>query len=197
MEDLFDKTTSLSSTKNVTREALHDRQISMRGFRRSDGLYEVEGSVTDRKPRAFTAPGGGRTVAAHEPIHEMGVRLVFDDSMVVRAVNTFMSATPYGTCSGGADALESLIGLRIGAGWNSEVRRRLGGGRSCTHLLELLSPLATAALQSMGELRMNAPDPVDANGRPMKIDSCYAYAADGEVVALRWPQFQRNHGSST
>lgn len=29
----------------VTREELHFRSIEMRGFRRSDGLYEVEGRV--------------------------------------------------------------------------------------------------------------------------------------------------------
>ena len=37
-----------------TREELHFRRIDMRGYRRSDGLLEVEGRVTDRKPTDFT-----------------------------------------------------------------------------------------------------------------------------------------------
>ena len=37
--------------EQVIREEIHHCRIEMRGFRRSDGLYEVEGRVTDRKPR--------------------------------------------------------------------------------------------------------------------------------------------------
>lgn len=32
---------------DITREELHFRRIDMRGYRRSDDLYEVEGRVTD------------------------------------------------------------------------------------------------------------------------------------------------------
>jgi hypothetical protein len=31
------------------RAELHFRRIDMRGFRRSDGLFEVEGRITDRR----------------------------------------------------------------------------------------------------------------------------------------------------
>ena len=37
----------------VTREELHFRRIDMRGWRRSDGLYEVEGRVIDHKPNVY------------------------------------------------------------------------------------------------------------------------------------------------
>jgi len=177
--------------EDATREELHSRRIDMRGFRRSDGLFEVEGRVTDRKSREFTPASGGRVVPAHEPVHDMGVRLVFDDSMVVHDVQTFTDAAPYPACPEGGRALQSLKGVRIAAGWNGEVRSRLSGARSCTHLMELLTPLATTAIQTMIALRMDQPEPLDANGRPRKIDSCYAYAAEGELVARRWPQFGR------
>jgi hypothetical protein len=176
----------------VTREELHFRRIDMRGFRRSDGLYEVEGRVIDRKPHDFTPASGGRTVPAHEPIHDMGVRLVFDDRMVVRDVQTFTRAAPYPVCPEGGRALQSLKGLRMVSGWSREVRSRLGGARSCTHLMELLIPMATTAFQSLGTIRPGQPEPVDANGRPIKIDSCYAYAAERELVLQRWPQFHRS-----
>ena len=57
----------------VTREELHFRRIDMRGYRRSDGLLEVEGRVTDRKPNDFTPYSGGRHVPAGVPVHDMGV----------------------------------------------------------------------------------------------------------------------------
>lgn len=175
----------------MTREELHVRRIDMRGYRRSDGLYEIEGRVTDRKPYDFVPGGGGRAVPANEAIHDMGVRLVFDDEMVVREVHTFSEAYPYADCPAGGTALQSLIGLRMASGWTREVRSRLDGGRSCTHLMELLTPLATAAIQSLSIVRKDRPEPLDANGRPRKIDSCYAYAAERELVKIHWPEFHR------
>jgi hypothetical protein len=174
---------------DIAREELHFRRIDMRGFRRSDGLYEVEGRVIDRKPQLFEAGSGGRRVPAGEPIHDLGVRLVFDKDMLVHDVETFTAAAPYAPCPEGGRALQSLKGVRMASGWSREVRNRLSGARSCTHLMELLIPLATTAIQSLSSVRSDRPDPVDANGRPLKIDSCYAYAAEREVVLQRWPQF--------
>jgi hypothetical protein len=176
---------------SVSREELHFRRIDMRGYRRSDGLYEVEGRVVDRKPHDFTPASGGRSVAAHQPIHDMGVRLVYDDRMVVHDVQTFTSAAPYEICPEGGRALQSLKGLRMVSGWSREVRSRLGGERSCTHLMELLIPLATTAFQSLSTVHAGKPDVLDANGRPVKINSCYAYGAERELVMKRWPEFYR------
>lgn len=175
----------------VTREALHTRCIDMRGYRRSDGLYEVEGRVTDRKSADFTPASGGRPVAAGEPIHDMGVRLVYDESLVVHEVQTFTHAAPYAICPEAGPALQSVKGLRMTSGWGREVRSRLGGARGCTHLMELLMPLATTALQTLGGSRPGRPEALDANGRPLKIDSCYAYGAGRELVRQRWPEFHQ------
>jgi len=175
----------------VTRQEMHFRRIDMRGYRRSDGLYEVEGRVTDRKAEDFTPASGGRPVPAGEPVHDMGVRLVYDDRMVVHDVQTFTRAAPYPVCPEAGRALQSIKGLRMTGGWGREVRARLGGARGCTHLMELLMPLATTAFQTLGGTRAGQPERVDATGRPLKIDSCYAYAAGGELVRQRWPQFFR------
>jgi hypothetical protein len=42
---------------------------------------------------------------------------------------------------------------------------------------------------------MHQPDRLDENGKPVKIDSCYAYAASGALVLRRWPAFHRPAGS--
>lgn len=178
---------------NVVREELHFRRIDMRGYRRSDGLFEVEGRVIDRKPGDFMPASSSRLVPAHEPIHDMGVCLVFDKAMVVHEVKTFTDAAPYSVCPEGGRALQSLKGVRIAAGWSREVRSRLSGARSCTHLMELLMPLATTAIQSMSGLRVDEKEAVDASGRPKKIDSCYAYSAERELVHRRWPEFHIPH----
>jgi hypothetical protein len=40
-------------------------------------------------------------------------------------------------------------------------------------------------------LYRSQPERVGADGRPLKIDSCYAYGAERELVRLRWPRFHR------
>lgn len=176
----------------VTREPLHIRRIAFQGFRRSDGLFEVEGHLTDQKPLDFTPPSSQRVVRAHDPIHDIGLRVVFDLDMVVHAVSTFIRAYPYRECPGGGDSLQALVGLRIGAGWSGEVRKRLPPGETCTHLREILIPLATAAIQAVNPLRAQVLlDATDASGKPLKIDSCYAYGASRELVLQRWPAFHR------
>lgn len=175
----------------VTREELHFRRIDMRGFKRSDGLFEIEGRVVDRKPRDFS-PRFGRSVPANQPIHDLGVRLVFDENMVVLEVEAFTNAAPYTACPEGGRALQAIKGARMSSGWTREVRSRLGRAANCAHLVEILIPLATAAFQSVSAERMSEPDPVNHEGRPLKIDSCHAYAAHGDLVKLRWPEFHQS-----
>ena len=50
-------------------------------------------------------------------------------------------------------------------------------------------PLATVPIQALVPITQQRPLRTDANGRPRKIDSCYAYAADHEVVQALWPEF--------
>lgn len=179
-------------TDQIPREELHLRQIELRGWRRGDGLFEIEASLTDRKPDAFQPPAGLRVVPSGEAIHDLGLTLVFGADMVVRGVSTFISAHPYRQCTGGGESLQALVGLKIGAGWSTDVRKRLPSGETCAHLRELLIPLASAAVIALTSVRgqedLNALRP---DGTPRKIDSCYAYGASRELVMQRWPDFHK------
>lgn len=177
-------------SESITREELHFRRIDLRGFRRSDGLFEVQSRVIDRKTHDQETTLG-RMVPAGTPVHDMGVCLVFDQDLVVHDVQTFTDAAPYEACPAAGLALQALKGLRMTSGWRSEVKNRIAKARSCTHLVELLGPIATVAFQSLTVARRGRPDTLDASGRPMKIDSCHAYAADGDLVRQRWPNFYR------
>lgn len=182
---------SKSPSAHVTREPVHHRRLDFHGFSRSDGLFEIEAHVTDSKPREFTPPSGARRVAPGAPIHDMVVRVVFDRDMIIQAIETRMDAHPYPSCIGGGDTLQSLVGVRLGRGWNAEVRKRLPSGDTCTHLKEVLTPLASAAYQSMTEYRLGDADVMDSNGRPAKIDSCHAYGVSRALVLQRWPAHHR------
>ena len=179
----------LLTSESLTREELHFRRIDMRGWRRSDGLFEIEGRVTDRKPFDFQPPSSERVVSAEEHIHNLGIRLVFDAELTVREVHTFSDAYPYQECPGGGASLQALVGLRIGSGWSTEVRNRLSTEETCAHLRQLLVPLATAVYQSMSPFGDH--NRVDKQGKSPLIDSCYAYGASRKIVLKRWPAFHR------
>ncbi len=176
----------------VSREEVHHRAIDFRGYRRSDGLYEIVGTISDRKARDFSPFAETTVVPAGQPIHDMRVCLVFDDDMIVRAVETGTAAFPYADCPRGGDALQALVGASLSRGWNNEVRQRLPRSETCTHLRELLTPLASAAYQAMSEFRRHL---IEAEltdpGRPARIDSCYAYGATRERVKRLWPRHHR------
>lgn len=177
---------------DTAREPVHSRTIEMQGYRRNDGLYEVEGRLLDRKPHDFVPlVHSGRIVPAHEPIHEMVVRVVYDDRLVVRAIASTTTAAPYANCQHGGQALQSVVGLAMTRGWSKEIKQRLGGSRCCTHLMELLIPMATTAFQSLSTDSRSQPERVDVTGRPIKIDSCFAYGAHGELVQRQWPEYFR------
>lgn len=175
----------------IAREELHFRRIDLRGFKRSDGLYEVEANLTDQKPFDFQPPSRDQAIRAGDLIHDHVLRVAFCEDMVIREVFATMRTWPYRECPGGVDSLHAMVGVRIGPGWAAEIRKRLPNSETCTHLKELMNTLASAAFQTIFSVRQRVGDDVDANGRPRKIDSCYAYGASRELVRLHWPQFHQ------
>lgn len=174
------------------RKELHHRSIDLRVFEREDGLFDVEGRVLDTKPRPFRRVLAQQDTPAGTPLHDIRVRLVIGADMLVHDATASSDATPFAVCKEASATLSPLKGLRIGPGWNRRVRELLGGAASCTHIAELMGPLATAAIQGLSPLRRaTQPVPLDAQGRPAKIDSCYAYAGDGPVVKVLWPEHHR------
>ncbi len=173
----------------VERDALHARDIEMRGFRRRDGLWEVEGRLRDVKTRDLPLRPPGATVPAGDSVHDIRVRLTFDEHMVVHDALASFDARPYATCEGAAPNLQALRGARMSAGWRKEIQARLGHERGCTHIREMLPALATVAYQTLGgQLARRLDESVDG-APPKRLDSCYAYGRGREVVKLRWPQW--------
>lgn len=172
------------------RRELHHRAVECRGYEREDGLFDIDARVTDRRSYALTRPDGA-VAPAHEPVHDMWIRLTVDADLRIRDVVAATDAAPFPVCRGATAAMQRLVGERIGTGFTRRTRELLGGVQGCTHLMELLGPAATTAFQSLVHLRFAAPDRLDAQGRPVKIDSCHAYAADGPVVRERWPTHYR------
>ncbi len=171
------------------REAVHNRSYDFHGYRRADGLWDIEGRIRDTKTYEFANAHRGK-VEAGEPIHEMEVRLTLNDSYEVVAAEAATLHAPYGICPAIAPNFAKLAGLKVGPGWREGVRRRVGGVEGCTHIVEMIYAMATVAYQAMVPILGKTQRPGDRQGRrPALIDSCHTFASDGEVARQSWPEF--------
>ncbi len=173
----------------TSRAPVHTRAITCSSYRRGDGLWDVEGHLVDTTAFDFKHTHRG-TIKAGDPIHDMWIRLTVDREMIVRQVEVVMDSTPYTICSAIAPAFAKLEGTRVGKGWHRKVVELLGGAGGCTHLVNLLRPVATVAFNTVRHSGESEGDVLHTGkgGRPFQIDSCHAYAADGKLARQRWPE---------
>ena len=169
----------------AAREALHSRSIEIRGYKREDGLYDIEGHLVDTKPYDFKLAAGVRP--AGEAIHGMWLRITVDRNLHIVDAAAAMDAMPYvGYCSDIVPAYRKLIGLAIRAGYHQRVKELFAGVRGCTHVSELASALATAAYQTMAGQRLQ-----DPSQKPFQLDRCHALDVTKPAVAKFYPKWYR------
>lgn len=181
------------------RRHLHTRTIDLTGYYRDDGLFDIEAHIVDRKTYSYDSQWRG-VVASGHPVHDMSLRLSVDGDLVVREVEAVMDVQPYTICSEVLDNFQRLVGLRIGAGWNKRVREAVGGVEGCTHLGELLGPLATVTFQTL-----SGDYPRELMGKPPRqrgaasaggandgealfmLNGCHTWRSDSPVVQRDYP----------
>lgn len=192
------------------REPLHTRTIVIDGYRRRDGLYDIEAHLTDSKATGFPNEYRG-FVAAGEPLHGMWLRMTVDERLRIVACEAASDETPYAVCKLAAPNFARLAGLQIKPGFLRDAAARIGGTAGCTHLRELLQQMGTTAHQTVFAARADreaaairvetgaalSPDEVDARtsakfgGAGKIVDTCIAYDAAGEIVRRRWPHLAK------
>lgn len=169
------------------REHIHTRTIVCKGFRRADGLWDIEATLEDVRTYGVDNEYRGR-IEAGDPVHGMGLRVTIDLDFLIHDVAAVSDFVPAAPCRSITDDMKKLIGLHIRSGWMSQVRKRVGGVLGCTHLTELLGPIGTTAYQTMyrevEEHNRSKPEPV----KPRVIDSCVTWAANGDKVKKYWPE---------
>lgn len=181
------------------RHLLHTRAITIKGYQRSDGLYDIEAQLIDSKSKAIPNQDRG-AIAAGEPLHGMWMRMTVDEAMRIHACEAATDHSPYAVCPQAAPNFAGLAGLTIRSGFLKEAAARIGGTAGCTHLRELLQQMATTAFQTINparaqrELARSDGDALDKRisehmgGAARMLNTCVAYAADSPVVKRRWPQ---------
>jgi hypothetical protein len=176
------------------RKHVHTRAIDYRGYEREDGLWDIEAHMTDTKTYEFSNKWRG-TVPVGEPMHEMLLRVTIDDSFVIQDIFAATEHSPFEMCPAIAPNYKKLIGIKMGPGWRKAIRMKVGGTEGCTHLTELLFPMATVAMQTIWPIRSKRKQESDTEEkqpqgkRPVVLDTCHAWASDSPVVRENAPKY--------
>ena len=175
----------------AAREKKHHRKIDCEGFLRDDGLWDIDVHMVDTRTYdcGYDILHRGGVIEAGEPVHDMWLRFTIDLDFLIHDVHAASDQTPFSICPRAAEAMRSLIGLRIGYGWMRQVRERIGADISCTHLMDLLGQLAATSYQTLHAALEERETKRESRVKPPIIDTCLALSSSGEVVKSRWPEF--------
>lgn len=167
------------------RSPTHTRQITVQAYARSDGLWDVEGHLTDVWAVPVNKASGALPIG--EPMHAMWLRLTVDRTATIVDAQASTDAGPYdGACASIAPDYRQLIGVQVAKGYRDAIRRLFGRTAGCTHINELATVMGSAVLQALWETLSSDPD-----RKPFSIDGCHALTSDGPQVATFFPRWYR------
>ena len=171
--------------KAAPRRLMHTRSIDCRGYEREDGLWDIEGHLTDTKSYTWKDRDGHGALAAGEPAHDMWIRITVDLDMLIHDACALTDAGPFAPCGDITPKFQALKGRRIGRGWLKELRDIIGGPHGCTHQWELLGRIATVAYQTTNVARRKRPR--KPGEIPMVFNTCHMYTPSSPETLKRWP----------
>jgi hypothetical protein len=177
---------------DVERELRHTRRVRYEGYKRADGMWDIEAHLTDLKNHDFHLKTGVRRAGL--PVHEMWLRITIDRGMNVLAAAASSDAVPYpGGCESVAPGYGKLVGLNLRKNFRKGVVELFGGVKGCTHITEMLAGLPTAAIQTFaGEM----PEEREGGAQPFQLDQCQALETTGETVRQWYPKWYRGKKSA-
>ncbi|HMA16590.1 MAG: DUF2889 domain-containing protein [Bacteroidota bacterium] len=172
----------------VERSCLHNRTYDFHGYRRADGLWDIEGRIVDTKTYPFANQDRGE-IPPGEALHDMSIRLTIDEDFKVHDIEAVTDFSPFTICPNVTPNFRRMIGTQIKSGWTLQVRKTLGGIEGCTHLVDLLVAMATVAFQTLYPVRAAKAAGRQPGERPGLLETCHAFATDSPIVKRSWPEF--------
>jgi hypothetical protein len=164
------------------RKLAASRTISLNGYAREDGLWDIEAHLVDTRPVGVNHPKYGIAKPAGYPLHEMKIRMTIDDEMLIHNAEAVTIHAPFDGCAVPPGLFPKLKGLSFKKGWKKSVAEIMGGTKGCTHLVELLGNLATIGFQTVASSDDFLAKVDRGEIRPFYINSCYSYKESGPLV---------------
>jgi hypothetical protein len=174
----------------AARKAVHTRSIDCRGYERDDGLWDIEGHLTDTKAFDWRRREGMLNLPAGEPVHDMWIRITIDLDMKIHQAIAATDASPYLACGDITPNFAALVGRTIKRGWTKELQGVVGGPNGCAHMWELLGRVAAVAYQSTGAAR-HKHRPSKPGQIPYQFMRCHIYTPASHATLERWPHLYK------
>ena len=176
---------------DTERLRMHQRNIKVDGFKRADGLWDIEARLVDAKDHDYPLSTGLRKPG--EAVHDMSLRVTIDSTMTILEVVASTDAAPYmGACEAILPDYSRIVGLNLFHGFLKAVKEMFGHTRGCTHVTELMMFLPTAALQTFASEVL---DNDEGEDKPFQLDRCHALVSHSETVRRYYPRWYRDPGS--
>ena len=170
-----------------SRKRVHTRTIGVEGWKRADGLWDIEARLTDVKDHDYPLASGIRPKG--EAVHDMRVRITVDREFGIVAASAASDAVPYPNgCENIAPDYARLVGLNLVRGYRKTVGEMFEGVRGCSHLTELLLALPAAAIQTFAS-EMRDTEGHDPGLKPFQLDRCHALDTASETVRRYYPRW--------
>ena len=172
---------------SLARTRLHTRRVTYECFRREDGLFDLEGHLTDVKDHDYALLTGVRR--AGDAVHDMWARVTLGPDYRIGNISVCTDAMPYmGACDCIEAAYAKLVGASVLHGFRKTLHDTMGGVQGCSHLTELLTHLPPAAIQMFAGLRREIEE---GEGKPFQLDRCHALETTTDTVRQYYPQWYR------
>ena len=173
---------------DTQRTPLHRRQVSLEGYKREDGLWEIEARIVDTKAHDYVLSSGTRRQG--EALHDMSVRVTIDRQMTIVDAVACTDAAPYmGYCDVVPPDYARIVGLNLFHGFRKAVKELFDSVKGCAHVSELLMFLPTVALQTFAS---EMPDYDDTHPhKPYQLDRCHALESHAPAVERYYPRWYR------
>jgi hypothetical protein len=176
----------------VQRTAIHRRQVVYDAFVRDDGLFDLEGRLTDTRTYDSVDPDR-RPIPTGRAVHDIVIAVTVTPELEITAISSVMTHVPVPECHDTQAVLQRLVGKTMGRGWRKTINEAMGGVQGCTHMRELLFNMATAAYQAVPiYVRFNPDDleaPFRADQPPPHLGQCMTWGLSSAPVKRAYPQF--------
>lgn len=185
----------LTPSSSSSRKPLQTRTTSCSTFLRDDALWEIEGYLIDTRSYDHETRWRGK-LPRDTPIHDMRMRIVFDDDLVIRDIEVAIDAAPYpDVCPQAVANYRHLVGQRLGKGFMQLAQQYVGKTAGCTHQNVLLQAMNTTATRTYNtHAAYKAEGGAEQAGMPegklspVILGTCHSLRSDSPVVAHYWPE---------
>ena len=183
---MFGKKRKKQLTKPIDRKLMHKRIVECQGFKRIDGKFDIEGHLVDTKTYKISVEHGD--VLPGGALHEMFLRITVNTDLEILESEAVTVWAPYLICGDINSNFKKLKGLKIKSGFTAKVKEILSGIHGCTHLVELLGPMATTAFQTIYSEKSIKNSSSKA---PPLLNSCHGWGESNDMIKKKFPLFYK------